>query len=107
MKKILLLLSFFLWTCGGSESSSPTEPDNNGNTNGTLDAISTGGISEILWDGQYLKIKWNPSIQLESFDRYEIREYTDHSDPNGNTGFKTIFNSRYLFNTFSAFRCFP
>lgn len=93
MRKILLLLSFFLWTCGGSESSSPTEPDNNGNTNGTLDAISTGGISEILWDGQYLKIKWNPSIQLESFDRYEIREYTDHSDPNGNTGFKTIFNS--------------
>jgi len=55
MRKILFIIPFFLWTCGGGSKSSPTEsvdPPDQGN-----DALFTV-FTNVFWDGQSINFQW-------------------------------------------------
>ena len=87
MKKILFIIPFFLWTCGGGGTSSPTEPNNDDDSNSGTNAVSTGGITSLEWNGENINFSWNVSND-QYFERYEIKEYYN--------GFKTIFSSNNI-----------
>ena len=79
MKKILLLLPFFLWTCGGVDSSSnaPTEPEDPGNDAETVYFDNVGMVGE----GDYLncclgqiQLSWSSAPNNEDITHFTIEQ---------------------------------
>ena len=52
MRKILFIIPFFLWTCGGGESSPTSPEDSDGTDSGGTDPVSTGSWSLMFEDSE-------------------------------------------------------